>query len=193
MPRTRTCREGRAGLGPGQPRPGCPEKGAGFRSPVASAPLPPPTASSVYPHLPPAVPGLPGEPPTLPLHSGLTGMPCSWGLSSRLWSSFLEASIFSWSAASTMYLGGGRWGQADTTGCGVGGEGAAAALARHPGSPPPGMAQAGALRMSSELMGVRTCRGCCGRPLSHPPDLWRSCRSGGSAGPHRIRPKSFPE
>lgn len=42
----------------------------------------------------------------------LTGIPCSWGLSSRLWSSFLEASIFPWSAASTMYLGkvGGRGG-----------------------------------------------------------------------------------
>lgn len=36
----------------------------------------------------------------------LTGMPCSCGLSSRLCSSFLEASIFSWSAASTMYLQG---------------------------------------------------------------------------------------
>lgn len=48
--------------------------------------------------------------PARPLHAGLTGMPCSWGLSSRLWSSFLEASIFSWSAASTMYLGDGRWG-----------------------------------------------------------------------------------
>lgn len=32
----------------------------------------------------------------------LTGIPCSCGLSSRLWSSFLEASIFSGSAASTM-------------------------------------------------------------------------------------------
>ena len=48
--------------------------------------------------------------PARPLHAELTGMPCSWGLSSRLWSSFLEASIFSWSAASTMYLGDGRWG-----------------------------------------------------------------------------------
>lgn len=36
----------------------------------------------------------------------LTGMPWSCGLSSRLCSSFLEASIFSWSAASTMYLQG---------------------------------------------------------------------------------------
>lgn len=34
--------------------------------------------------------------------SGLTGIPCSCGLSSRLWSSFLDASIFSGSAASTM-------------------------------------------------------------------------------------------
>lgn len=34
----------------------------------------------------------------------LTGIPCSCGLSSRLCSSFLEASIFSRSAASTMYL-----------------------------------------------------------------------------------------
>lgn len=32
----------------------------------------------------------------------LTGIPCSCGLSRRLWSSFLEASIFSGSAASTM-------------------------------------------------------------------------------------------
>ena len=124
LPRTRTCREGRAGLGPGQQRPGCPGRGAGFRSPVASAPLPPPALHPLSPAVfTPTCPqrsrGLPGEPPTLPLHSGLTGMPCSWGLSSRLWSSFLEASIFSWSAASTMYLGGGRWGQADTTGCGV--------------------------------------------------------------------------
>lgn len=36
----------------------------------------------------------------------LTGMPWSCGLSSRLCSSFLDASIFSWSAASTMYLQG---------------------------------------------------------------------------------------
>lgn len=45
--------------------------------------------------------------PSLGQPGVLTGMPCSCGLSSRLCSSFLEASIFSWSAASTMYLG--RW------------------------------------------------------------------------------------
>ena len=32
----------------------------------------------------------------------LTGIPASCGLSSKLWSSFLEASSFSWSAESTM-------------------------------------------------------------------------------------------
>lgn len=34
----------------------------------------------------------------------LTGIPCNWGLSNKLWSSFLDASTFSRSAASTMYL-----------------------------------------------------------------------------------------
>lgn len=36
--------------------------------------------------------------------SRLTGIPCSWGLSNKLWSSFLDASTLSRSAASTMYL-----------------------------------------------------------------------------------------
>lgn len=36
--------------------------------------------------------------------STLTGIPCNCGLSSKLWSSFLDASTFSWSAASTIYL-----------------------------------------------------------------------------------------
>lgn len=34
--------------------------------------------------------------------STLTGIPCNCGLSSKLWSSFLDASTFSWSAASTI-------------------------------------------------------------------------------------------
>lgn len=41
---------------------------------------------------------------SLLLPSTRIGMPCSWGLSRRLWSSFLDASSLSWSAASTMYL-----------------------------------------------------------------------------------------
>lgn len=107
----------RLALEPGEFR----EQGGGGRGrPLTfsrSAPSHPvlPGGPACYPALAPTEdeaqgpgPGRPPHPcgaPHAPTPRFLTGIPCSWGLSSRLCSSFLEASIFSWSAASTMYLG----------------------------------------------------------------------------------------
>lgn len=77
--------------------------GSSFTSPWWAAPRTLGTVSRVCVSLCVCVTGAQWESPAR-LGSALTGIPCSCGLSSRLWSSFLEASIFSGSAASTMYL-----------------------------------------------------------------------------------------
>lgn len=161
--------KGGQGLGPGQ------------RARLSISP--PPHRQRPSLHQPPALTSQ--RLPPLPSISLRTGMPCSWGLSSRLCNSFLEASIFSWSAASTMYLGDSRWEQA----CSHHRLGGRNSVPTH------------ALRRK-HLVGAWShllSMGYLGLPprsaiiLSPGNPLWTSCHERGEAWPFKIRCKSLPK